>query len=351
MPNAPVRSSRRIAVVGAGIAGLACARTLRQAGHAVAVFEAAARPGGRMATLATPFGSFDTGVQYFTVRDAHFATALQATAQDLLKRWSASAVRVLDDGGRVAEVARPRGEAHWVAAPAMDALPARWAEPLQAAGELRLSTQVQRLAPDALDARRWQLQTQTAADECQVHAGFDAVLLALPAPEARRLLASATPAASLVEPLEGVEIAPCWNLSLAFPNASQPGTLGPQWNAARSTHHRVAWLTRESSKPGRAPIERWTVQASAAWSAEHAGDDGARVTAKLLKAFGEVTGVRATPAWTEVRLWPQARTLRPLGRPFIWDARRGIGLCGDWCLGDRMEDAFVSGLELALAVF
>ena len=26
----------------------------------------------------------------------------------------------------------------------------------------------------------------------------------------------------------------------------------------------------------------------------------------------------------------------------------GVGLAGDWCLGHRLEDAFVSGLELAL---
>ncbi len=348
MVKKPARSSRRIAVVGAGIAGLACARTLQRAGHAVQVFEAGAHAGGRLATLDTPFGSFDTGAQYFTVRDARFATALQATAADLARRWSASAVRVLDQHGRVAEAPPPRQEAHWVAAPTMDALPRRWAEPLQATGALLLSTQVLRLAPDALHAQRWQLHTQGAGDEHPVHAGFDAVLLALPAPEAQRLLAGA--AADLAAPLAAVTIAPCWNLSLAFPNAGEPGTLGPQWNAARSTHHRVAWLTRESSRPGRAAIERWTVQASNAWSAEHAGDDAARVTSKLLRAFAEITGIRATPAWTEARLWPQARTLQPLGQPFVWDAARGLGLCGDWCLGHRVEDAFVSGLELALAL-
>lgn len=349
MAQAPTRSSRRIAVVGAGIAGLACARTLQRAGHAVSLFEAGAQPGGRMATLDTPFGSFDTGAQYFTVRDARFDTALQATAADLAKRWSASAVRVLDEHGRVAEVVAPRGEPHWVAAPTMDALPRRWAEPLQAAGALRLSTRVERLARDALDARRWQLHTRGPGDEHLVHAGFDAVLLALPAPEARRLLAGLPQLSALAEPLATVEIAPCWSLSLAYPNATQPGLLGPQWNAARSTHHRIAWLTRESSRPGRAAVERWTVQASNAWSAEHASDDAARVTAKLLRAFAEITGIRAAPAWTEARLWPQARTVRPLGQPFAWDARNGIGLCGDWCIGDRVEDAFVSGLELALA--
>jgi len=26
-----------------------------------------------------------------------------------------------------------------------------------------------------------------------------------------------------------------------------------------------------------------------------------------------------------------------------------LGVCGDWCLGHRVEDAFVAGLELALA--
>jgi predicted NAD/FAD-dependent oxidoreductase len=160
------------------------------------------------------------------------------------------------------------------------------------------------------------------------------------------------PAQALAEAMRKVQAAPCWTLLLAFPQAAQPGlvTLGPQWNAARSTHHRIAWLARESSKPGRAPIERWTVQASNDWSSKHAGDDEARVTAKLLKAFAEITGIHAAPGWTQAVLWREARTLTPLGRPFVWQPAAGLGACGDWCLGHRVEDAFVSGLELALAV-
>ena len=138
---------------------------------------------------------------------------------------------------------------------------------------------------------------------------------------------------------------------LAFPHAVQPGltTLGPQWNAARSLHHRVAWLARESSKPGRDPIERWTVQASAAWSQEHLEDPAERVQAKLLKGFAEITGIRAAPVHAETHRWRYAQTTQALGRSHLWDAKAGLGLCGDWCLGHRVEDAFVSGLELALA--
>ena len=156
----------------------------------------------------------------------------------------------------------------------------------------------------------------------------------------------------MVAQIEEVQVGPCWTLMLAFPQAMQPGlsTLGPQWNAARSTHHRIAWLARESSKPGRSMIERWTVQASSAWSQEHLQDDPARVEAKLIKAFAEVTGIRAEPAHVDSQRWLYAKTLKPLGQSHLWDSKNGLGLCGDWCLGHRVENAFVSGLELALAV-
>ena len=56
------------------------------------------------------------------------------------------------------------------------------------------------------------------------------------------------------------------------------------------------------------------------------------------------------PAWSDVRRWRHARTLAPLGRSYLWDGDTALGACGDWCLGHRLEDAFVSGLEMALAV-
>ncbi|WP_240788641.1 NAD(P)/FAD-dependent oxidoreductase [Ramlibacter henchirensis] len=341
---------RRYAIVGAGLAGITCARTLRQAGHEVMLLEQAGTVGGRMTSRQSAFGTFDAGAQYFTVRDERFRRALD-TGPHSFERWVANSVRVLDPLGRVAEAARPTPEAHWVGVPAMDALPRQWVEPLAAEGCIELDTAVDRVEPDAIDPRRWQLRTTSAQDALHVHPGFDAVVLAIPAAQAAALLERSRLAPAFVQRLRGVDIAPCWTLMLAFPQALQPGLthLGPQWNAASSTHHRIAWLARESSKPGRRPIERWTVQASPAWSNEHLGDDEQRIEAKLLKAFAEVTGIRAQPSHTEVRRWRYAKTLAPLGRSHLWDPQIGLGACGDWCLGHRVEHAFVSGLELALA--
>jgi len=345
------KPQRHFAIIGAGIAGVACARTLSQAGHNVTVFEKSSQAGGRTATIESPFGNFDAGAQYFTVRDPRFARAID-TVPGVCKRWSANSVQVLDAAGRVAAAGLPHREAHWVASPGMQSLVQAWAAPLQQAGRLVVNTRVTHIEPDTLNPDGWQLRTEGSDGSHHVYAGFDAVLLAQPAVPAQALLANSSLETPLADALSTVAIAPCWTLMLAYPQAVRPGltTLGPQWNAARSTHHRIAWLARESSKPGRKLIERWTVQASPAWSAEHLEDDEARVQAKLIKAFAEVTGIRAVPAHADTRRWRYAQTTHPLGKTHLWDAAAGLGACGDWCLGHRVEDAFISGLELALAV-
>ena len=338
----PPPKPRHFAVIGAGMAGIACARTLLQAGHAVTVFEKSRGPGGRMATRRTEFGSFDHGVQYFTVRDARFKKALAATAAPTAP-WQVNTVRIMDEAGRVVAAAGRNPEAHHVATPGMSALVQHWSAPIEA---LHRQSLVTRIEPDRLHKSRWQLHTEGPGAQTQIHAGFDAVLLALPSIQAATLLRASQLHPELQQKLDPVQVAPCWTLMLAFPQAAGP--LGPSWHAARSEHHRIAWLTREGAKPGRESIERWTVQASPEWSQRHLEDDEERVKAKLLRAFTEVTGIRAEPGHAQVHRWRYAQTLAPLGQSHLWDARSGIGLCGDWCLGRRVEDAFVSGLELAL---
>ncbi len=336
-----------IAIIGAGIAGITAARTLTKAGHHVQVFEKSRGPGGRMSTRESNFGTFDHGAQYFTVRDPRFSLAIQAVpgTTEICRPWSANAVRVLDPLGHVFEAARATKDAHFVAKPGMNALVRHWAEPLGKA--IHNNTQITRLERGVKGL--WTLHTDD-----HKFAGFDHVLLAIPSVQAENLLkASGKDAAnaSWLKAMDSVDVAPCWTMMVAFPNATQPNLhIGPQWNAARSIHHRIAWLARESSKPGRGKVERWTVQASAAWSTEHIADTEARVQAKLLRAFAELTGIRAEPAHVQLHRWLYAKTITPLGVSHQYNPATGLGTCGDWHLGHRVEDAFVSGLELALAV-
>ena len=75
-----------------------------------------------------------------------------------------------------------------------------------------------------------------------------------------------------------------------------------------------------------------------------------------MNAFKRLPGFTRSMPGLAQRLWRRLPavllwgTLVPLGKTHLWDGRARLGLAGDWCLGHRMEDAFVSGLELALAV-
>ncbi len=344
---------KHFAVIGAGMAGIACARTLQQAGHRVTVIEAQTQLGGRMASREASHGSFDVGAQFFTVRDPRFQLALDSTP-DATRSWSVNAIRTLDATGK-AVVSQSSVEPHLVGMPTMDSLLATWAAPLT----IYTGEEAQSLERDAMNPAQWQLRTEDIDGGVRVHAGFDGVVLAIPAPEAEALLHHSEVKRPASWNIGDVYIAPSWTLLLTFAHAVDPSitAMGPQWNAARTEHPRITWLARESSKPGRGKVERWTVQASPDWARKHESDEPQRVASKMLQAFSELTRIRATPSDVRIVQWGYAKTINPLpkdakgkSRSHLWDAKQSIGLAGDWCLGYRVEDAFISGLELALAV-
>jgi len=71
----------QVAVIGAGMAGLACARELQSYGISVDVFEKSRGPSGRMSTRGAQDWSADHGAQYFTARDPRFIEEVQSWLQ------------------------------------------------------------------------------------------------------------------------------------------------------------------------------------------------------------------------------------------------------------------------------
>lgn len=71
-------SSKKVLVVGAGLAGLSAAFELSQAGHDVTILEAQTRPGGRVCTLREGFAEglyAEAGAEYFYPTDPDYALA------------------------------------------------------------------------------------------------------------------------------------------------------------------------------------------------------------------------------------------------------------------------------------
>ena len=316
-------TSNRIAIVGAGMAGLACAQTLHAAGAQVTIYEKGRRPGGRLATRRRDGFSFDHGAQYATARGAAFRAFL-ADAAGLVAPWDPAAAHV-----------------RWVGVPGMSAF-AQAAE-RRGIGRLlpgRHVSFVERTA-DGWHLRHLDAATTrpgTVIDEGERAGPFDRLVLALPAPQAAGLLTALGHA--FAAPVAAVVTAPCWTLMLAFAERQD----GPD---TRTPEGMLDWIGRGSSRPGRPRLpDAWVANANPAWSRGNLEREPDAVRADLHAAFRAETGIDAAPAYAAVHRWRYARTETPLGQACLWDPS-GLAVCGDWCLGARVEAAFDSGRAAA----
>jgi predicted NAD/FAD-dependent oxidoreductase len=317
-----VTSSRAtIAVVGAGMAGASCARALADAGHDVRLLDEGHAVGGRMAQLRTEAGIFDHGAQYLSVRDPRFAARTETwRAADILAPWPG----VLSGEGSPVEIGIPA-----MSAPVGALL-----------GDLPVATgaAVTKLARGEAG---WKLELQDGTS----HGPFGALVLAVPAPQAAALLGTVDlpQAAPLLVRLGGVTIEPCWTALAAF-----PAGLDLDRSAWRLAAGPLAWAACNASKPGRGGGECWTLHAGPAWSRERLERAPEEVAPLLLESFaGRLGRDLPEPTFLAAHRWRHALVTRPLGAPCLWEPATRLGLCGDWCLGPRVEAAFLSGLALA----
>jgi predicted NAD/FAD-dependent oxidoreductase len=304
-----------IAIIGAGMAGLACARRLTDAGTAPVVFDKGRGIGGRLATRRTPEGwQFDHGAQYITASSPGFRAVLeQAERSGAAAHWA--------DGSE-----RP----HLVGTPGMRGL----ATELGRGIEIHQDAEVLALRPSA---RGWAL---TFADGTRV---FDRVVLTVPAPQIEHLLGPEHP---LTRTVAAVRLDPCLTLMAAF----DPDTPRPFISQA-DPEAPLAWIAQDSSKPGRPAPVCWVAQASPAWSAAHLERDAEAIVASMLPLLCARIGVPADRArYAAAHRWRYARVAVPLGQPFARDPSGTLYVGGDWCLEARVEAAWTSGEAIARAI-
>ena len=135
----------------------------------------------------------------------------------------------------------------------------------------------------------------------------------------------------------------CLALLLAF---DQPLDLG--FDGAFVDESELSWIAVDSSKPGRLGGSSLVLHASPSWSDENFKADDQRLVDALCRAFTEATGVCLDmPVYSRLHRWRYALPVEPLVDQCLFDVDNGIGVCGDWCGGPRVEGAYLSGVALA----
>ena len=137
---------------------------------------------------------------------------------------------------------------------------------------------------------------------------------------------------------------PNWTVMAAFEDR-----VAARFDAAFVNGSALGWIARNTSKPKRNwKIDCWVLQASSAWSQAHLDDQPDDVGSFLMEAFDDLIPAGLPKAfYATVHRWRHAHADPPLAVGAIHDQESRITLCGDWCKGSRIEDAYLSGLEAA----
>ncbi|MFP5022819.1 NAD(P)/FAD-dependent oxidoreductase [Pseudonocardia phyllosphaerae] len=308
-----------VVVVGAGISGVTCAAELAARGLGVTVLERSHGPGGRLAVHRHRGRPADIGAAYLTVDDPEFDRQVRDwERRGLLREWT-DTLAVFDGTTRGDDSTGPM---RWAAPDGLRSLVADLVHGARL--DIRTGTEVRAVGPGPV----------VDGEPC------DAVVLALPDPQAARLLDPAGPAGAAVT---GRAWNPVLALTLGFAARDRPDL-----RCAFVNDHPVLSLVADDGdrRGDGAPV---LVAHSTGDVARARDADPAAAVPEMTAAVRELLGIGAEPEWTHVHRWRYAAPAAPHDRPFhLGDD--GIGICGDAWGRPRVQTAWRSGLDLGRAL-
>ena len=317
----------RIAIVGAGVSGLAVAWRIRKAGFPVTLFEKSAKVGGRVATVSQDGFIWDTGATSIAPRGKSIEEVLlnELSVEDLVRVekpiWTHEALRVTS--GEVSHNRSPRytystGIAEFANRLAVDA-------------DIRFDSAVDEI-------------TTTKDGFGVLGEEFDHLVLALPLPLTSQLLWT------LEEnrPMSNVSYRQCLSVMLGFgtspPNLPYHAIIDPEHG------HPMTWLSIESNKsPGRAPEGKsaMVMQLSPRFSKDNYEKSDEFIVATALAFTKHLYGSSFDHAEVaQVKRWKYSQPENLARFEAVNQPGSKILIASDGLLGGRVEEAFECGYRV-----
>ncbi|CAE8680289.1 unnamed protein product [Polarella glacialis] len=372
----PTYDGPPVAVVGGGLAGLACGLALRRLGVRAAIFDTGKRaPGGRASSKTFKRQGcthiVDHAAQAFTAQGPEIRALVEEMEQEgVVQQWRGR-VGSLSNTGQFTPRDETREGPLWIGSSStgMAAVPT-W---LAAEQEVFQDVWVAKLEPvRGAPGAGWVLKTPKGKQlgegrysyVVMAHNGkcADRLINTLPektvahAPLRCKFTAKASPTS------DRLELSSLWVCILAVPRGSSPASFD---GAFVESHAVLSWAGNNSAKyprpqTGQSDVDVWTLISTAPYGSKNKCSQEfippevrTKVSEEMRNAFCTLLGAPGVADSCEVlhmQLWGAAVPLNVCQQHFVHDAEARVGICGDWLTAPSVEGAMFSGLALADAV-
>lgn len=341
-----------VVVIGAGLAGLICARQLKQMGYQVVVVEKSRGVGGRLATRRLQGTWADHGVRYLNSQGPLTTCLIQTLLQrDILQPWTDRLYKVV-----AAQVANPLpnlqaielDQPYYASATGLTAV----AKALAANLDIRRGQRVQAIRLE----KSWQITLESPEADAVASLTARSIVLAVPAPQALALLEPLIQqglSSELLQTIGSVEFDPCLSVIATYSSEQYLELEQLPWRCVVfPSSPELAWLGLDHTKHPNSQIPTAVLHSTATFARE-------LLEAEALKSIGQQLLDRASvllnwlnePTEFQVHRWRYASVRRPLQQLYLATSLpRPLVCCGDWCGGSQVENALESGLAAACQI-
>jgi renalase len=336
-------TNKNIIILGAGIAGLACATELHKMGCSLKVLEKSMGLGGRMATRRVQNTWVDHGTQYFTAQQTQFRQFVrQLVDLEIAQPWVTDIYSL--QRGKLVPPSLDDRQTRYICSQGMTSIAKYLARPLQE--EKLISTNV-RINAAVATGNRWQLRS----DQGEIFSAH-IVVSTIPAPQFLPIFSK--PLAvnqAFIDTIATVQFTP----SLAVMAGYDPDQFVPEsWYAVRCVDDPIlSWVCLNSAKAGATDSSVFVIHSSIKYAHQSLDESNLELAGKpILSQMGKhFEKWLETPLWWQVHRWRYAIVEEPLPVPYLLTTKPLPLICaGDWCGGFGLESAYMSGIATAQAV-
>ncbi|MBX3080692.1 MAG: FAD-dependent oxidoreductase [Anaerolineae bacterium] len=342
----------RIAIVGAGVAGLTAAYRLRlhEPAPEIVIFEKSRGIGGRMATrwYDRPAGRVyvDYGAQFLKAETETLRTLMydllptNALTEIELPVWTFNSANQISAGDPEQNAVPRLSYEHGLTTLARLVVD-------QMGVSIKPQVRIGRLG--WLTSGRYSLINTEGMGQ----GDFDRVLIATPAPQAADLIAlsDTLPAEArntLVSELQVAQYRRCLSIVLAY---ERPLIERPCCALLNTDHqHPIAWIGLEHTKIGHVPPEYsvLVVQMSGDYSLQHWDTAPSALVNDVMRLASELMQEDlTTPSWTDLQKWRFSQPDVLIEPERVNGVQRGLWFAGDYLRGGRVHFAAEIGAEVA----